>query len=121
MTIVFGILYMMLSGIQTLVPVLVLLLKLGAGGSYNIIYIGTTQIFPTRFGATAFGIASFFGRMGSILSPIIAELHGATPMLMMIVSCICGTLASVFIIVRPPQISSTEIDQAETMCNNNNI
>lgn len=45
--------------------------KFGVSCNFQIVYFIITEIFPTEFRGTVFGIANMFGRMGGILAPII--------------------------------------------------
>lgn len=49
----------------------VLLGKFGAACTFNMVYLITTEMFPTVFRGTVFGIANIFARVGGILAPII--------------------------------------------------
>ena len=51
--------------------VCVLIGKFGAACTFSIVYLITTELFPTVFRGTAFGIANIFARLGGILAPII--------------------------------------------------
>ena len=45
--------------------------KFGAAATFNIVYLITTELFPTVFRGTVFGIANIFARFGGILAPLI--------------------------------------------------
>ena len=51
--------------------VCVLFGKFGAACTFNMVYLITTEMFPTVFRGTVFGIANIFARIGGILAPII--------------------------------------------------
>ena len=51
--------------------VCVLFGKFGAACTFNMVYLITTEMFPTVFRGTVFGIANIFARLGGILAPII--------------------------------------------------
>lgn len=45
--------------------------KFGAAATFNFVYLITTELFPTVFRGTVFGIANIFANIGGILAPII--------------------------------------------------
>ena len=51
--------------------VCVLLGKFGAACTFNMVYLITTEMFPTVYRGTVFGIANICARVGGILAPLI--------------------------------------------------
>ena len=45
--------------------------KFGASCTFSLVYLITTESFPTVFRGTVFGIANIFARVGGILAPVI--------------------------------------------------
>ena len=46
--------------------------KMGAAGAYSIIYIYTSEMYPTVVRGTGLGISSVAGRVGCILAPVVS-------------------------------------------------
>ncbi len=59
------------KGGLVLTYVCVLLGKFGAASNFNLVYLITTEMFPTVFRGTVFGISNVSARLGGIISPII--------------------------------------------------
>jgi len=47
------------------------------------VYLIVTELFPTIFRATAFGACNVLGRFVTILSPLVAQMPGMWPMLIL--------------------------------------
>ncbi len=43
--------------------------KLGAAGTTGVVYVYTTELFPTVFRNAGIGACSFFGRLGAVSAP----------------------------------------------------
>ena len=61
-------------------PFLVMFQRIGITGSYNVISIGNSDIFPVLFATTAFGLCNFLGRASAVVSPIMALMKEPLPM-----------------------------------------
>jgi hypothetical protein len=59
---------------QLLLTLFILGSKYGICQLYNMLYVGTTYLFPIEFVATSFGICNIWARFFSIFSPYVAEL-----------------------------------------------
>ncbi|XP_076439513.1 organic cation transporter protein-like [Babylonia areolata] len=60
--------------LQWITTALAMLGKLGISGSFTAIYLITAEIFPTVIRNFGMGCSSGFGRIGSIVSPYVADL-----------------------------------------------
>eukprot|EP00347_Sterkiella_histriomuscorum_P016560 403352729 len=63
-----------------LIPVFILLARFGVASTFNICYLANSQIFPTIFSGTAFGICNIFAKLATIISPLLAEVDRPVPM-----------------------------------------
>ena len=63
---------------------------------YGVIYVYTTEFFPTTMRQTSLGICSIFARVGSMIAPFIKELtlatHLAVPFILFIVLALTSSL-----------------------------
>ena len=50
--------------------------KLGASCTFMLVYLITTEMFPTVYRGTVFGIANLSARVGGLIAPIIPDLVG---------------------------------------------
>jgi len=48
--------------------------KFGVSSSFNIVYIGTYDLFPISIVGTCYGICNIFARIACIVAPLFAEL-----------------------------------------------
>ena len=48
--------------------------KFFAAGNFDVVFSYTAELFPTSSRSSSIGLCSTFGRIGSMLSPIIANL-----------------------------------------------
>lgn len=85
-----------------LMPLYVGMARIGISAGFNLIYIINTDIFPTLFAATAMGICNLLARVITILSPQVAELPGATPMIVYCLFCLGGMLLTLGLKVNKP-------------------
>ena len=46
---------------------------MGNSAAFNIVYLYTSELFPTSFRATVFGLTNFFARIGGVLAPLCDE------------------------------------------------
>jgi len=73
---------------SSLMPIFVVITKIGISGSFVNVYISTVDIFPTLFCATALGFCNFFARVLTIAAPQVAELDPPLPII--ILTCMCA-------------------------------
>jgi len=66
--------------------------RLGLSGAFNVIYIGTAELFPTLFAATAFGYCNFFARTFTAGSSILAGIHEPVPMILLSILSLTASL-----------------------------
>ncbi len=50
--------------------------KLGAAATFTLVYLITTEMFPTAYRGTVFGIANVCARVGGILAPLVSQVTG---------------------------------------------
>ena len=60
---------------QGLISLFILGGKFGVSSAFNIVYIGTYDLFPISIVGTCFGICNIFSRVACIVAPLVAELH----------------------------------------------
>ena len=55
--------------------------KFGVSGTFGVIYVHASELYPTPVRSIGVGIASAMGRVGGILAPLVASLGGFLPMI----------------------------------------
>lgn len=75
----------------------VLLAKFGISFAFNITYMQTPLLFPTRLRGTAYGLCNVVARFVTIIAPLLAEEPEPIPMLFYSGSAILGAFASLFL------------------------
>lgn len=66
--------------------------KLGITAAFAIVYLITSEMFPTVYRGTTFGITNFIGRMGGIFAPLVDETQKDYFMLIFAIACGIGTI-----------------------------
>ncbi|KAF5730598.1 hypothetical protein HS088_TW19G00190 [Tripterygium wilfordii] len=74
----------------------------GMAGTYNLLFIYTTELFPTVVRNAALGCATQAAQMGAILAPFVVVLGGGLPFL---VFALCGILGGVLAFYLPETLN----------------
>lgn len=98
-SVVGGVLLLSLQSFTSIVPVMILLAKFGVSSTFNMCYLGNALIFPTIFAGTAYGICNTFGKLATIISPMLAEVKMPTPIIVFVV--VTSTAAVLALFIRP--------------------
>ena len=80
-----------------LIAFFVLLAKFGISFAFLLVYLMTSQLFPTDLTASAFGICNIFANLTTIISPMLAEAKGDVPMLVFGCMCVLGGFLTLFL------------------------
>ena len=78
---------------QELMPVFIVITKVGSSGFFTCCYQATVDVFPTLFRGTAFGICNFIARFLTTFAPILAEIQPPTPMILTSLITLVGIFA----------------------------
>ncbi|BFG29392.1 hypothetical protein CerSpe_156660 [Prunus speciosa] len=79
----------------------------GMAGTYNLLFIYTTELFPTVVRNAALGCATQAAQMGAILSPFVVVLGGGFPFA---VFAVCGIAGGVFAFYLPETLNKPLYD-----------
>ena len=91
---------------KVLVVMLVMLGKFCASASYAIIYLYSSELFPTSIRNSGMGACSMFARIGSMVAPLINELgNNNMPNLPIFLFGISGFIGSLTAIVLPETLN----------------
>lgn len=79
----------------------------GMAGTYNLLFIYTTELFPTVVRNAALGCAAQAAQLGAILAPIVVVLGGALPFA---VFALCGIAGGIFAFYLPETLNKPLYD-----------
>lgn len=68
-TLVGGSTILLFHSFTSLMPVFIMIGKLGTSSTFNLVFLSNADLFPTLFSATAMGICNFFARLSTIAAP----------------------------------------------------
>jgi len=92
-----GILYLMLSTVDGLIPVLICLSRIGNTMAYNIGYVSVNKLFPTKFIATVYGIVNMAAHIIACFSPLVAEIPNPYPFIFFLSAVAISLFVSSFL------------------------
>jgi len=81
----------------TMIPILIILSRVGITMSFNTVYISNSRLFPTKFLASTYGIANLISHLLAVLAPIVAEVPNPYPMLLFCILIGVAMFASLFL------------------------
>lgn len=71
-----------------------LLAKFGVSSAFNMVYIITSEYFPTKYSSSVFGICNIVCRLTSAIAPLTAEIKAPYPMIIFAIFCLLSVLAT---------------------------
>lgn len=89
-----GILFLMFSSIITLVPIFVVLSRIGVTMAFNLGYISVPRLFPIKFQSTVFAAVNLFAHLIACFAPIVAEIPYPYPFYFFLIAVGISVLAS---------------------------
>ena len=89
----------------------VLLGKFGAACTFYMVYLITTEMFPTEYRGTVFGIANICARVGGILAPLIDGIAEHSFMYVFGALGVVSSLSSFFLHETKGELMADTIDQ----------
>lgn len=102
----------------SLIPIFIVLCRIGNSMLLNIMYVTNNTLFPTQFQASSFGILNFISHCSAVIAPIIAEMDDPLPFLVYIINCVLATVSSLFLkqIYKAEVTEKTEPLKAKVDC-----
>ncbi len=82
----------------SLVPLFIILSRLGNGMAYNTQYASNNRLFPTQFLASTFGIVNLVSHLYAIAAPMIAEMGDPYPFLAFFANAVMGIVCSFLLV-----------------------
>ena len=99
-----SILYLFFFHQIAMIPLFIVMCRIGNSMLLNIMYVTNNTLFPTQFQASSFGILNFVSHIAAVTAPIIAEFKDPYPFFIYLINCAIAILSSLFL----RQISSSE-------------
>ncbi len=86
------------GGLCDSISILVFITRCGLNLAFCFIFVIHTEIFPTFFLGTSYGLCNCFGRSTTLLAPLIAEsANKMIPLVFLMISSVMGIIGSLFI------------------------
>ena len=101
-----AVLYLFLFSHLSLIPVFIILCRVGNSMLLNIMYVTNNTLFPTQFQSSSFGILNFISHVSAVSAPLIAEMPDPLPFLIYAINCVLAMLSSFFL----RQISTEKVN-----------
>lgn len=73
-SIVGGTLYLIFHQKESLIPIFIILSRVGNAMSFNTVYVTNNKLFPTKFVATTYGIANLVSHTLAVGAPLVSEI-----------------------------------------------
>lgn len=80
-----------------MVPLVILLSRVGNSMSFNTVYVTNNRLFPTHFLTSSFGLLNFISHIISIAAPMVAEVSNPYPMGIFLINSIIALISAIFI------------------------
>jgi hypothetical protein len=87
----------------SLVPVFITMAKFGISACFNMVFIASVQLIPTKLTGTVFGYSNVLARSITVLAPIVAEINYPTPLIINIATALVAAVASMQLILKMPK------------------
>jgi Sugar (and other) transporter len=80
-----------------LIPLFIVLCRVGNSMLLNIMYLTNQTLFPTQYQSSSFGLLNFISHVSAVAAPIIAEMSDPYPFFLYVVNCVLAILSSFFL------------------------
>lgn len=74
-----ALLYLLFSWQHSVVPLLIILCRMGTSMTFNTTYASNPRFFPTKYLASTYGIANFVSHLVAVGAPMLAEVGDPYP------------------------------------------
>jgi len=92
-----GVLYICFHNFTSLIPLFIVLSRMGNSMSFNTVYVTNNRLFPTEFLASTYGIANLISHLLTIGAPLVAEIPDPFPFLVFVANTIIAIVAALFL------------------------
>jgi hypothetical protein len=92
-----AVIYLLFYWQHSLIPVFVILSRIGNSMAFNVVYISNNRFFPTKYLASTYGIVNFVSHLIAIGAPMLAEVNDPYPFTVFLLNSILGVACSFFV------------------------
>lgn len=92
-----AILYLIFNFEVHLIPLFIILSRMGNSMAFNTVYVSNNRFFPTRYLASTYGIVNFVSHLIAVAAPMLAEVPDPYPFTMFLLNSGIGILCSFFV------------------------
>jgi hypothetical protein len=92
-----SLLYLLLRDEHDIVPVLIILSRMGNSMAFNTVYVSNARFFPTKYLASTYGLVNFVSHLVAVVAPLVAEVPEPYPFMMFLGSSLIGAVCSYFL------------------------
>lgn len=92
-----GIFYLLFYHQTHLVPLFIILSRVGNSMAFNTVYVSNNRFFPTRFLSSTYGLANFVSHLIAVGAPMLAEVSDPYPYTVFLFNSCVGAVGSYFL------------------------
>ena len=92
-----AVLYLFFFHVSFMIPVFIVLCRIGNSMLLNIMYMTNSTLFPTQFVSSSFGILNFISHVFAVSAPIFSELPYPYPFFIYMINCVGALVSSMFL------------------------
>lgn len=92
-----SILYLIFYWELHLVPIFIIMSRMGNSMAFNTVYVTNNRFFPTKYLATTYGIVNFVSHLLAVAAPLLAEVSDPYPFTMFLLNSGIGIFCSYFL------------------------
>ena len=89
--------YLFLFWDLRLVPIFIILSRMGNSMAFNIVYVSNNRFFPTPYLASTYGIVNFVSHLAAVGAPLLAVVADPYPFVVFLGNSVVGIVASIFL------------------------
>lgn len=80
-----------------LVPLFIILSRMGNSMAFNTVYVSNNRFFPTKYLASTYGLVNFIAHLVAVGAPMLAEVSDPYPFAVFLFNSCIGVLCSFFV------------------------
>jgi hypothetical protein len=81
----------------SLVPMFIILSRMGNSMAFNTVYVSNNRFFPTKYLASTYGLVNFVSHLIAVGAPLLAEVSDPYPFTIYLLSSVIGLVSSYFL------------------------
>lgn len=92
-----SILYLLFYWQLSLIPVFIILSRVGNSMAFNTVYVSNNRFFPTKYLASTYGLVNFVSHLVAVAAPMLAEMSDPYPFTVFLFNSCIGVICSFFL------------------------